>query len=1598
MSDTYNYTAPARVKTLLVPVNQCTQADFHRYLSMIRSTPSEVRLLDITPNNQLQFFNPQTFPKGRILLDLLTAGADSESIFLHDFEPFRKTFVIVGIGKWSGSAEQIKNSDHEQESNQDHQVSKSPDHSKEHTDDETSPDPKHTTIEGSGSPPINSKKLRTNLSQEIQKNVTKSHGIQGPKTPKTPHEIVSELKRLYPSSIVQNLILFDTPSSEISTLTRSETQPQQVFFHEGVSSPLTALETIFCDISRNFLTNLDSYASSYSNITLRSPVSITDSHILTKTINQAQKRLSSGSTSFKVSFSNSPTTSSPTTDSKSKPQIRQIARQSKLMGNFYLLAGKYQDALQSFIESLTSLKKCEDFLWLGGALEGIGISINLLQLIGVGFQMPNQIICSVLQLSKSKLQAVLSSVGETSARSSSEGASNGSNGSPNAMTNTNNNSTPTINGHIKSAASRNSTYSPRNSVSSSSSFNFSSTPDFSSLPLPECIKLISSKVSQLYNLSTNDFENMVPDIVYVESILRIIRYMIKTYLEDSMHFLKSDILHEIEKIFSLHLVDMNIADQCRIYCSLASMYTDLGMLRKRAFILKTLLVGLLPQFRKKLISEVNKSNTGDQNGASHNITTPNTFSDNASVTHEIFEYLFSIYGIQKETESSSIAAFDHVQSNWTSLQVLVLKSCMQISEAIKDYLYLLKICILLLTRFTHCLPADDQVKLKEKIESIVYFSNRFNLGYSSPYWDPFVVRRVKLVTKSRDDLTPYEEYEKNENKVGLVDTVKSGAGTGAVMAPNGTGSSSTSQVFNPYNKVKSTLVNREKLLIKDDFYQLKVQLQNPFAFDVEINDITIVTDGKVEVQTLKSFTRSLGSINARPVPIKNRTNTNSNIKRSPFIQQGVSGVNAQNGGYFGAGSSPLVSGTSSAGAGALSQPTLGQSSPSQSLAHTGTLIIPANSSENFLVSFKPLDAGELNIVGFNISIGCCDQQLFKIVDKENFERTMKITKAPTLQLSEESKSYASTSIPQTLSTSLPVLSCPSQLSAISSPSILTKLTSNLSSNNISNRVSTKTFLLTVIPPQPTLSLTEILVTNGWLMLLEGERFQFSISLTNHSDELINYLSFSFWDSTIDPLSKKLSASAQLTAPEIYEIEWYLLKCKPFRILNKNVISEKYKTIAPRSNIKIDYEVTAKRNMKELKIILEYSNKDSKDVGKSFVKSVDVPLNFTIIPSLEIVGCDVIPLFSSSLHGFDGNSGGLVQENLEKVMKFITDINHLKTRDISDYCLLIIDLRNSFSEKLKTRLVYEFGDSNEKDTKIETEMERMSIAEATRIENGKCSRSSNTTTKSLPRFEIIDCIEPGKTSRLLLPIKRISNQDTDLTLAIPSLRNKQFIKNYSVSEQEELKIREMFWLRSVILEKLQGTWESVPTGEDKTETGVGEVSLKTKTGVDEFSQNPGSRFGNIELRNIRLTPKMASILVYNQIRLVNTIFLDEDPHVPIKKVGTQYILETEHFYTMRTTIVNSSDKPIRGILRHLPFSVQVGTFHPSFVRGTIDRKILINGVLQNHTGTDVGPGDSMVMDLSFLILERGEYEWGSILDVLDVDLQIVGREPVMIAAV
>ena len=47
-----------------------------------------------------------------------------------------------------------------------------------------------------------------------------------------------------------------------------------------------------------------------------------------------------------------------------------------------------------------------------------------------------------------------------------------------------------------------------------------------------------------------------------------------------------------------------------------------------------------------------------------------------------------------------------------------------------------------------------------------------------------------------------------------------------------------------------------------------------------------------------------------------------------------------------------------------------------------TITIGPKSVEHLLVAFKPLESGELNIKGFEVSLSNCQPQFFHIIDKE----------------------------------------------------------------------------------------------------------------------------------------------------------------------------------------------------------------------------------------------------------------------------------------------------------------------------------------------------------------------------------------------------------------------------------------------------------------------------------------------------------------------------------------------------------------------------------------------------------------------------------------
>ncbi|KAG0667912.1 hypothetical protein C6P45_005235 [Maudiozyma exigua] len=100
-----SFVSPGRIKTLVLPIGKWKQDQFIEAVKRIRDY-SEIRLLDITPIDS-PLFTPQGFPNGRLFFDFdYTSNNDSLELFLYDFQPFRKTFIVIGLVNDDSSIEQ----------------------------------------------------------------------------------------------------------------------------------------------------------------------------------------------------------------------------------------------------------------------------------------------------------------------------------------------------------------------------------------------------------------------------------------------------------------------------------------------------------------------------------------------------------------------------------------------------------------------------------------------------------------------------------------------------------------------------------------------------------------------------------------------------------------------------------------------------------------------------------------------------------------------------------------------------------------------------------------------------------------------------------------------------------------------------------------------------------------------------------------------------------------------------------------------------------------------------------------------------------------------------------------------------------------------------------------------------------------------------------------------------------------------------------------------------------------------------------------------------------------------------------------------------
>ncbi|KAE8450136.1 hypothetical protein EG329_006917 [Mollisiaceae sp. DMI_Dod_QoI] len=371
---------------------------------------------------------------------------------------------------------------------------------------------------------------------------------------------------------------------------------------------------------------------------------------------------------------------------------------------------------------------------------------------------------------------------------------------------------------------------------------------------------------------------------------------------------------------------------------------------------------------------------------------------------------------------------------------------------------------------------------------------------------------------------------------------------------------------------------------------------------------------------------------------------------------------------------------------------------------------------------KPLSAGQLKITGCIIQVRGCRERRFPIFEEPwSPQRDVKVKTIGVAALFKQKDRPVSVS-------SGPVTTTP----AIVPP-------------------KAKFLGLNVIDRQPVVIVKSTTLSQSALMVLEGERQVFSITLQNLSRETpVDLVLFSFKDSTQAPLQTAMS-NRDASPAELYECELIYARKQALRWKKKE--DEKL-FIVPGETATFDVEILGRPGLTSAVVQIDYAHLGvpvSEVQDKFHTRQVSLPLTVTVNASVELVRVDVLPLT------------GNVPRSLWTMME--TTLPESTTLSPEDYCLIVLDLRNAWPSQLHVHLD---------------------------ITNG-----------SIIDEEIL----PGNIAKIMFPMPRIFLKDP--TASIPALdpsRQRQFVVSTGrVSADTERASREAFWYREEVLRMISATW-------------------------------------------------------------------------------------------------------------------------------------------------------------------------------------------------
>lgn len=469
--------------------------------------------------------------------------------------------------------------------------------------------------------------------------------------------------------------------------------------------------------------------------------------------------------------------------------------------------------------------------------------------------------------------------------------------------------------------------------------------------------------------------------------------------------------------------------------------------------------------------------------------------------------------------------------------------------------------------------------------------------------------------------------------------------------------------------------------------------------------------------------------------------------------------------------------------------------------------------------------------------------------------------------------------------------------------------------------------LKAIPAQPIVIVKSTSLPQSSVMILEGERQVFSITLQNLSPTTpADLLLFSFQDSTLGPIQAALS-NRDTTPIEMYEYELILAKKQALRLRK---VDDQSRYIAPGGTATFEFEVLGKPGLTNGTVQIDYAHLGvpQTEIPEQFhTRQVCLDLTITVNASVELARADVLPIQGSVSSRMwtplspaasnEQKSGSQPEQEPESEVFLATD----------DHCLLMMDLRNAWPSDMQVRLEVDEGGG------------RGVVVE--------------------------EHILPGNTNRVILPIPRAYVEDPHA--AIPALNasrpQRQFVVSSSrVTPETERGTREAFWYRERILGALTATWRTLTAGAGSTAT---------------------VRHGSLELRGLRLTPRMIDVVKIDEVGIDISVESAGTAAGGAAKAEEENVIHVDEFAQIRVRITNRTERPICPTVRltpslssrRLPWSQPTVPMTAAATNPTaldLTRKLAWNGTLQRHLSALPARSTTDVV-IGATALCRGEFE-------------------------